>query len=195
MRDFYQCPVCSLVSVPPEQFLSMEHEKKRYDLHQNSGKDQGYRAYLSRLAGPMLRRVRPGSRGLDFGCGPEAVLASLFRESGHFMAVYDLFYHRVDTVFETAYDFITASEVVEHLRDPHAELDRLWHGVRPGGILGIMTQWIDQAKAFSTWHYKNDRTHICFYAPQTFTWLGRKWGAEVIFPERDVALLWKADPA
>jgi len=172
-RTFYRCAACGLVSVPAEQVLPLEDEKKRYDLHQNSPDDAGYEAYLSRLFKPVLARISPGSRGLDFGCGPEPVLANLFRKAGHSMATYDLFYQADAAVLDTRYDFITATEVVEHLRDPAHELDRLWRCLKPAGILGIMTQWIVPQNAFHQWHYKNDWTHIRFYSPETFAWLGR----------------------
>ena len=192
VRDFYQCAECRLVYVPPEQFLSAEAEKKRYDLHQNSADSSGYQAYLSRLVKPMLERLLPASSGLDFGCGPEPVLAGLFMKAGHAVVTYDIFYQYDDTVFSGRYDFIAASEVVEHLRDPGQELERLWRCLKPGGILGIMTQWTVFVDAFPAWHYKNDRTHICFYSPETFSWLARKWGAATVFPEKDVTLFFKA---
>ncbi len=192
-RDYYHCRVCSMVFVPPEHFLSRQEEKKRYDLHRNCTDDTGYLAYLSRLYNPMLERITPKSRGFDFGCGPEPVLASLFGKAGHKVAVYDVFYRPEESVFQEHYDFITASEVVEHLRDPGYELERLWSCLNPGGILGIMTQWIVPAEAFSRWHYRNDRTHICFYAKETFEWLAQKWGATTVFPERDVVLFLKKE--
>ncbi len=181
-----------MVYVPSEQFLSLEEEKKRYDLHQNSANDPGYRAYLSRLLEPMLARVKPGSRGLDFGSGPAPVLADLFTRAGCLMTTYDVFYRPDAGVFDERFDFITASEVVEHLRDPHRELERLWRCLKAGGTLGVMTQRAVQREAFSTWHYKNDLTHICFYTPETFIWLARKWGAGVVFPDSGVALFSKA---
>ncbi len=193
VRDYYQCTDCRLVFVPPEQFLCVEAEKDRYDLHRNSPEDAGYRAYLSRLLNPVLERLAPASRGLDFGCGPEAVLAALFSNAGHVVDTFDVFYRPDAAVFNTRYDFITASEVAEHLRDPGQELERLWQCLKPGGILGIMTQWIVPAEAFSRWHYRNDRTHICFYSKETFAWLAQKWGATTVFPERDVVLFLKKE--
>ncbi len=191
LRRYYQCTVCRLVYIPPEQFVTAGDEKKRYDLHQNFADDSGYQAYLSRLLHPMLQRLRPASRGLDFGCGPEPVLAELFRRAGHAMTAYDVFYQPEKQALEDRYDFITATEVAEHLRDPRQELERLWACLKPGGILGIMTQWVVPADQFPRWHYKNDRTHICFYSEKTFEWLARKWGARIEFPVRDVVLIKK----
>ena len=130
-RDYYQCQVCSLVFVPSSQFLSAEDEKKRYDLHQNSPQDLNYRRFLSRLFLPLQEHLAPGSHGLDFGSGPEPTLSRMFEEAGHRMTLFDHFYEPVPAALEREYDFITASEVVEHLRDPRKELERIWSCLRP----------------------------------------------------------------
>lgn len=190
-RRYLRCPVCGLIFVPPSQFITEAAEKQRYDLHRNSPHDDGYRRYLGRLAGPMLRSLAPGGRGLDFGSGPEPLLARMFEEAGHAMAIYDRFYEPAASALERRYDFITASEVLEHLREPRAVLDNLWACLQPGGLFGVMTQFAAGPDAFPSWHYKNDPTHILFFSPETFGWLGQRWGSTPVFPERDVALFRK----
>ncbi|HEY6010816.1 MAG TPA: class I SAM-dependent methyltransferase [Nitrospirota bacterium] len=190
-RTYFQCGVCSLVFVPPAHYVTAEEEKKRYDLHRNSPDDPGYRGYLNRLFVPLSHGLSPGSRGLDFGSGPAPALSRMFREAGHSMALYDPFYEPDKSVFEQRYDFITASEVVEHLRDPKEELERLWQCLKPGGRLGIMTQFSVEQKAFSQWHYRNDPTHICFFSRPAFSRLSREWNADLVFPEDDVAIFCK----
>ncbi len=190
-RAYYQCRVCSLVFVPSGQFLSDEDEKKRYDLHQNSPRDLNYRRFLSRLFIPLQKKLIPRSHGLDFGSGPEPTLSRMFEEMGYHMALFDRFYEPVPAALERQYDFITATEVVEHLRDPQKELDRLWACLKPGGWLGIMTKFVAQEEEFSQWYYKNDPTHVCFFPGETFVWLAHKWNAEVVFAEGDVALFHK----
>lgn len=180
-----------MVFVPPRQFLSAEAEKKRYDLHRNSPRDTGYRRFLSRLFIPLEGCLAPGSFGLDFGSGPEPTLSLMFEETGHSMTNFDRYYAPVRAVLEKQYDFITATEVVEHLHDPRQELERLWACLKPGGRLGIMTQPAVEQDAFPTWHYKNDLTHVCFFSAATFTWLAVRWNAELTFLERDVALFRK----
>jgi len=73
-REYKRCPQCALVFVPKEQRLTPEKEKAVYDLHQNNPHDQGYRKFLSRLFDPIVERVQPGVKGLDFGCGPGPTL-------------------------------------------------------------------------------------------------------------------------
>jgi hypothetical protein len=180
--------------VTPDQFLAPEHERAEYDLHRNSPGDAGYRRFLSRTYGPMQARLAPRSRGLDFGSGPGPTLSVMFAESGHQMSIYDRFYADDSAVFQRTYDFITATEVVEHLHHPQAELDRLWCCLRPGGLLAIMTKLVIDLQAFSNWHYKNDLTHVCFYSEATFDWLALRWHAEWVRVDKDVVIFTKGRP-
>ena len=183
--------MCSLVFVPPSQFLSAEDEKKRYDLHRNSPDNADYRRFLGRLFTPLQQRLATGSSGLDFGSGPEPTLSRMFEEAGHSMMIFDQYYKHAPTALDRRYDFIAASEVVEHLREPGKELDRLWACLKCGGWLGIMTKFAEEPAAFPRWYYKNDLTHVCFFSRAAFTWLAATWNADLIIADDDVALLRK----
>ncbi len=87
------------------------------------------------------------------------------------MTIFDYFYEPRLAALESKYDFITATEVVEHLREPKKEMERLWACLKQGGRLGIMTRLVDEQKGFSEWHYKNDLTHVCFFSKATLIWL------------------------
>ncbi len=190
-RDYLQCPLCGLVFVPAYQQLSQQDEKAIYDQHQNCADDQGYRQFLKRLIDPLLDRLEAGSQGLDFGCGPGPTLSVMMEEQGHIMALYDLYYANNPAVLERQYDFITSTEVIEHLAHPGAELQRLWSLLAPGGYLGLMTKQVKDRKSFANWHYKNDLTHISFFARQTFAYLGQQWGSTPEFIGADVIIFRK----
>lgn len=190
-RVYLQCPRCELVFVPPSFHLSPQEEKAEYDRHENRLEDTQYRAFLDRLAAPLSASLPPGARGLDFGCGPAPALAALLEERGFTVALYDLYYRDDPSMLRQRYDFITASEVVEHLAQPAAVLARLWALLRPGGVLGIMTKRVRDAEAFSGWHYKNDPTHISFFSPRTFRWWAADRGATLCFTGPDTVLLFK----
>lgn len=183
---------CQLVFVPPAYHVSRAAEKAEYDLHQNSPDDPGYRRFLSRVFNPMQARLRPGSHGLDFGSGPGPTLSVMFAEAGHTVTLYDPFYAPHPSALEQHYDFISASEVVEHLHRPREELDRLWACLNPGGILGIMTKLVLDLESFARWHYRTDPTHVSFYSRPTFEWLASHWQADLAFIDSDVMLLSKA---
>jgi len=187
-RDFKSCLSCQMVFVPPEYHLSPYEERIRYNLHQNDAGDPGYRSFLERLYTPVRNSLRKGDRGLDFGSGPKPVLAHMFREDGFETDSYDPFFAENPTVFARKYDFITASEVLEHLRDPGGELERIFQILKPGGILGIMTEMLPDRSDFGSWYYKRDMTHISFYSPPVFRWIARNWNRSVEFPIAGVAL-------
>ncbi len=190
-RDYYRCLHCLLVFVPKAFHLSEQAEKSHYDLHENDPGDPGYRQFLARLYNPLVSRLRKGSRGLDFGSGPGPTLSVMLEEAGFQMSVYDIYYAPDRSVLNRRYDFITATEVVEHLSSPQQVLQQLWQLLVPGGILGLMTKQVIDAAAFAGWHYKNDPTHIAFFSSETFRWLGRRWQVEPEFSGSDVIFFQK----
>lgn len=196
-RPYLRCAACGLVFVPPAYYLSRDAERAEYDLHQNNVDDPGYRAFLSRLSQPLCERLSPGARGLDFGCGPGPALAQMMAAAGFEMALYDSFYASDTAPLAQQYDFICATEVVEHLHHPGRELERLWSLLRPGGWLGVMTKLVRDAEAFTNWHYKNDPTHVCFFSTRTWQWWAGRRGATVEIIGADVALFRKTpqDPS
>jgi len=191
IRDYYCCKNCSLIFVLPEQRVSREEEYSRYELHENIPTDPKYRKFLSRMFQPMMERIKPNSMGLDFGAGPGPTLSKMFEECGHRVNIFDSFYHHDQSVFELQYDFITATEVIEHLFHPLFELNRLWNCLKPGGYLGIMTKRPPGKRGFEDWHYKNDDTHIAFYSKETFRWIGSRWTSHPEFIGKDVTIYQK----
>ncbi|HWV15414.1 MAG TPA: class I SAM-dependent methyltransferase [Cellvibrio sp.] len=189
-RLYYQCEQCELVFVPPHFYLSACDEKAQYDLHQNNDEPH-YRQFLQRVYAPLILRLEAGARGLDFGCGPGPVLATMFAERGHSMALFDPFYFPDTSVLQQQYDFITATEVFEHLQQPRQVIQTLWPCLRAGGTLALMTKLVLSPELFSRWHYKTDPTHIIFFSRSTFVWLAENLGAEVEFIANDVIFLRK----
>ncbi|MEH6491018.1 MAG: class I SAM-dependent methyltransferase [Halopseudomonas sp.] len=181
-----------MVHVPGAWHLSPAAERAEYDRHENDPQDEGYRRFLSRLATPLLQQLPAASRGLDFGCGPGPALAAMLREAGHTVALHDIHYQPNPAALNDRWDFITATEVVEHLAQPLLVLDQLWACLQPGGWLGLMTKRVRDQDAFKRWHYINDPTHICFFSERSFAWLATRWNAELQLIGSDVVLLRKA---
>ncbi len=188
-RPYLACAACGLVFVPPDFYLSQEAERAQYALHQNHIEDPGYRAFLSRMMLPLIERLRPGASGLDFGCGPGPALAHMLREAGFGVELYDRFFVPEVKVFDVNYDFVCATEVVEHLYLPGRELERLWALLPPGGWFGIMTKLVCDPVAFAGWHYKNDPTHVCFFSVATWRWWAGQHDASLEIMGADVILL------
>lgn len=187
-RAFLRCTNCMLVFVPTRFWLSAEKERAIYDLHQNDAQDPGYRRFLSRLSRPLLERLGTNKKGLDFGCGPGPTLSLLLEAHGHRVDLYDPFYYNDASVFARTYDFICATEVVEHLHDPQKEFAAMFNMLRTGGWLGIMTKLVRDAQAFKNWHYIRDMTHVCFYSGRTFEFIAGCFDARLHFAADDVIL-------
>lgn len=139
----------------------------------------------------MLERLNPEQQGLDFGCGPGPALSSLLEEQGHRVALYDPFYFNDSTVLQNRYDFICATEVVEHLHDPGEVFTLLFGMLKQGGWLAIMTKLVIDLQAFRRWHYIRDLTHVCFFSRATFEYLSRRFSTTLEFAASDVILLKK----
>ncbi len=190
-REYFRCKICDLVYVSSSDFISKVEEKQKYNKHQNSIKNQGYVDFLNRLLKPLNSQLPPNLKGLDFGSGPGPTLNIIMKGNGHDMDIYDFFYHDDKSVFEKTYDFITATEVVEHLHRPYFEIKRLWDMIEVGGYLGIMTAFRPNREEFQDWYYKRDLTHICFFTEDTFYWLANVLGAELTIPQNGVVILKK----
>ena len=155
-RKYHQCINCRFVFVPFKYHLSASEEKERYDSHNNNPKDPRYRDFLSQLTNPLNDLISDGSLGLDFGCGPGPTLSVMLEEQGYSVELYDKYYANDHSVLDKEFDFITLTEVLEHLYDPIFELERLTSILKPMGVLAIMTQTLTKDVDFKTWYYKND---------------------------------------
>ena len=190
-RDYWHCQQCDLVFVANDQRLTADKEKEEYDLHENSPDDEGYRQFLSRLIDPLQKRLPRPAKGLDFGCGPGPTLSLMMEEAGWGMAVFDSFYANNSEVLDTRYDFITMTEVIEHVFEPSELFPRLWQILKPEGYLAIMTKLVISPEAFRQWHYKNDLTHVCFYSKESMTYIAQLLDASVEFVASDVIIFQK----
>lgn len=174
-RAFHRCPQCSLIFVPARYHLSRIEEKRRYDLHENNPDDPRYREFLNQLVAPLAARLPKGAKGLDFGSGPGPTMSLMFSELGFLTKNYDPFYAKDTNVLERTYDFLACSEAMEHFSNPKKEWEIFMRIVKKGGWIGVMTKLLGEGVDFSSWHYKQEATHICFYSEKTFQWLADRY--------------------
>lgn len=193
-RSWFGCPVCDLIYLHPTQQPSPGEARARYELHRNDAPDAGYVRFLRELADPVIERLPPGARGLDFGCGPAPVLASLMTAAGFPCEAYDPCFAPDETLLRRRYDFVTCSEVAEHVHDADGLFTRLEGLLVPRGLLGIMTRFHRAATPFATWWYRRDPTHVCFYAEATMRWVAADRGWTVLFPRPNVAVFSATNP-
>lgn len=183
-----QCNHCGLIQVAHKDRLSPAAEKSIYDLHQNDPLQPEYRQFLQRLVVPLLTHLPSGARGLDFGCGPGPALASLLSELGYTCHNYDLYYAHEPALLQRPYNFITATEVFEHLAEPAEVLGMLTRCLVPGGVLAIMMQRPDEQPDFAKWGYLKDPTHITFYTNQSLEFIQQRFNLNEVYRDRDVLI-------
>ncbi|MFN3722215.1 MAG: class I SAM-dependent methyltransferase [Paracoccaceae bacterium] len=188
-QRYHRCPACLATVLDPACRLPPAQEKAHYDHHENDPDDPRYRAFLNRLCAPLLARLPPASRGLDYGCGPGPALAAMLREAGHDVAIYDPFYAPDPAPLAGVYDFVTCTEVAEHFFHPAAEFARMMAMLRPGGWLAVMTCFQTDDARFAAWHYRKDPTHVVFYRAETLAHIARAHGWACTIPAKDVAIL------
>lgn len=169
VRSYQRCDFCQLVFVPRDAIISPEEEKKRYDFHENSTTDAGYRDYLNTIVENILPYVADMKEGLDFGSGRSNLLQTLLEERGLTVDSYDLYYHPNETIWNKQYDFIVLSEVIEHVKDPREVMERLRLLLRPQGKIFVKTKpYPAEVQKFKNWFYKRDITHIQFFNQNAF---------------------------
>lgn len=176
-RRHFLCAHCWLISADGCARLTRDDEAAHYRLHENSIHQTGYVAFLNRLLDPMQAYLEPGMRCLDFGCGPGPTLSQLVRNRRIACDDYDPIFR--DVPLSPPYDAIFATECLEHFHAPARELGRLAELLRPGGLLGIMTETWTDLDAFGRWYYTRDPTHVAFYHARTFEFIGTQFGFSI----------------
>jgi len=189
-RDYHICSYCDLVFVDKRFHLCSKEERSIYDLHENNPNDKHYRSFLNKLAKPLSEKLLPQSLGLDFGCGPGPTLSLMLEELGHQVAIYDKFYADDPETLTRQYDFITSTEVIEHLDAPNNTLTLLFSLLNERGVIGVMTKLRPSKEEFGSWHYKNDPTHIAFYSDKTMRYIAERFAKNIIIIEPDVIIFY-----
>ena len=183
-RLYWRCHGCDLIFLDPSMRLSRVEEKSRYMEHENSVGDPRYVGFLKQLWAPMERYMEEflekGALGLDFGCGPGPALHQMARQAGYKMDLYDPYFYPFPLPQKATYDFITCTEVVEHLAKPQRGWNQLRGLLNAGGLLGVMTQLYDDVKDFKCWPYRRDDTHISFYSRKTFKYIAHRFGFQML---------------
>lgn len=188
---YWRCGTCEARFLDPRQHPSLPDEHAYYRRHENDPDDPRYRAFLSRLADPLLATLGASRSGLDYGCGPGPALAAMLEQAGHRMALYDPLFYPDPEPLGRMYDFITCTEVIEHFHAPADEFDRLDRMLKPGGWLGLMTCFQTDDARFANWHYRRDPTHVVFYRDSTLRLIAEQRGWTCSIPAKDVAMMVK----
>lgn len=175
-RTYYACRSCGGIFLDRRQLLAPAAEKARYEKHDNSLENKGYRTYLEEFMRTVLdfsvdAAADPGFTVFDYGSGPEPAFVQLLRENGREARGFDPYFAPDTPSYPGGASLVTALEVVEHFADPPGDFARMAACVRPGGLLAVRTQLLpdlpDLDAFFAAWWYREDPTHISFYAEKT----------------------------
>jgi SAM-dependent methyltransferase len=163
---------------PKSNFLTKNEEKERYDLHKNDAKERGYRDFVVGVVEAIKESHKRDQKGLDFGAGRDSAVVAQLQEVGYDIKAYDPYYFDDVALLEERYDYISCTEVIEHLYDPKKEFQRLKDMLKEGGALYIMTEIYSEDIDFNNWYYKEDPTHVIFYTKKSFEWIKEHYGFE-----------------
>lgn len=177
-ENYLRCAICDLVWLKPSLLLGPAEELERYHLHQNSVESADYLKFLSKLADPMRKYIKPAWKGIDFGAGTEEGMAALFPECS--IAAYDPFFRPEFSLLDSNYEFILCSEAAEHFYQPRIEFDLFQRMLIPGGILGISSALRPAKEKFMGWHYRRDPSHVSFFSENTVHWLAKFYDWELL---------------
>ena len=183
-REYWLCSQCKAIFVPSHFHIDPGEEVERYLEHENSLENEGYVQMFQKKID--LLPTNTFQSALDYGCGYEPVLKTLLQRLGISADGYDPnFFPDID--LEKHYDLVISTETFEHFRQPAKEVSRITDRVRLGGTLAIMTQFYPTEteellpEKFAKWYYKRDPTHIIFYCSETFQWLAKNIGYQIVF--------------
>jgi SAM-dependent methyltransferase len=184
-REYFCCPSCALVFLDPAARLAPEKERERYLLHDNGPESPGYAAYLSEFADTAIAPFVPlKSRILDYGSGPYPLLTRILSERGFDAHAWDPLFSPVPPDPRLTFDLVVAHEVLEHCHRPLDALRDIATKLSPGGVLSLSTLFRPaQAKAFLSWWYRQDSTHLSFFSEECLSDICGRAGFEKIWSD------------
>lgn len=178
------CSNCQLISLDPQNLISLQEEKERYLEHDNTLENEGYvkmfKEFISRAVNPLVK-VR--GKALDYGCGPEPVLGELLHREGFSVEVFDPFFFPQKELEKGSFDLITCTEVLEHISDAGDLWERVLSLLRPEGVFALMTHFHPGWEDFPGWWYHRDPTHITFYNQRTLEWINENMPLELLYQD------------
>ncbi|MBN2835410.1 MAG: methyltransferase, partial [Candidatus Delongbacteria bacterium] len=79
-KEYFKCPNCKSIQMHPDSFISLEKEKRRYELHNNDVFDLGYQNFVKPILEYIFNNCKITDRGLDFGAGHGPVIAKILKD-------------------------------------------------------------------------------------------------------------------
>lgn len=185
---FFQCSTCGLAFKPKTDFLTPEKEKARYKTHENTLDNKGYVQFLTPVVDCVSKYSTAKAQGLDYGCGPQPVLALLLNERGFHTSHYDPFFFPEGLPSTKKFDFVTCTEAAEHFFEPLIEFEKIFSLLKADGTLVLMTEFLHEKINIQDWYYAKDPTHVVFYTETTLKWLAEKFSKKLAVINNRIAV-------
>jgi 2-polyprenyl-3-methyl-5-hydroxy-6-metoxy-1,4-benzoquinol methylase len=208
-RHYERCDRCGLLSVPEGLARDSEgtsiYESREESVFASDGNDGYYFDHESNLANCrrklrfVARHLTGGSRLLDAGANFGHFLkvsAGVYEARGFEISPSAVEWSRrhfgVDNVVGSAYappgdgapwDAVTCWDVIEHLADPPAALQRMVELVRPGGWVFLSTPDAGSVVARAMgrrWHYLDPIQHLAVFSRKSLRALLERAGLQVV---------------
>jgi hypothetical protein len=179
---YYRCDICGFIYLDDTYMVDKVQEKKQYDQHNNSLENEGYVQMFEDLIDLSIEPYRENIQTvLEFGSGPEPVLAELLERRALEVDIYDLYYSSQKIYEGKKYDLITSTEVFEHLEKPLEVLGLLVKNLHENAYVVLMTKFPPKGdNEFLAWWYRRDPTHISFFTPKSFEVIAERVGLKVL---------------
>jgi hypothetical protein len=184
---FWKCNNCYLVFKDSSFHLHADKEKERYSQHNNTDECPGYKDFLNQALEPASKFVQKGMEGMDFGCGPNPVLAKMITQAGYDCSYFDPFFF--PQLPDERQDFIFATECFEHFFNPVKELNLITSLLIPSGYLIVMTHRWNESTDFNSWWYMRDETHVSFLHLKTFEYLCQRYGLDIVYDDGEKVII------
>jgi SAM-dependent methyltransferase len=184
-----RCDNCYLFFKNADIFISPDEEKHRYSHHNNTPEEPGYIKFLRQAIDPALSYLKKSWKGLDFGCGPNPVLAGIVTNEGYTCKWFDPYFFPV--MPSGQFNFVFATECFEHFFDPLKEIQTITDKLNPEGILTIMTLRWNEATNMKQWWYLRDPTHVVFYHSKTIEYICSQFGYSKLFDDGEKVVVLK----
>lgn len=189
IKTYFHCRKCDLIFADPAERLETPTEIERYKQHQYDDTPD-YRLFYKKLFSAIDANLK--SPILDFGSGPNSLVAEICREKNHQVFCYDpLLLPDSKVHLNKTYPLIISTEAFEHFYNPIQELEIIFNSLEPGGTLAVMTSFHTGLETFPNWHYRRDPTHVSFYSPKTFEWIANFFSMSLLESDSPVCLLGK----
>lgn len=189
--QYHRCSHCLFVFKDREDLPDSETSRARYLLHENSLENSGYVEYLKRFIASLdLEHPQRTTSILDYGSGPQPVLAHLLSEMGYQVDTYDLFFSPSEAYLGNQYDLITLLEVAEHLERPLEVLKTLRSLLDETGRIVIRTQLngTTSDRQFLSWWYTRDVTHIGFFSEKSMQFIAEELDMKMVLKDANTVV-------